>query len=184
MDNKNWKYFYSIISIFAFLIYYNMYQVQFVNGDEVSILSLDNKRPFGITFNPETGNVYVTHQSNNPHKVSVINITDYSTQSFTVGKNPQRPLFNNEDGKLYVPNYRGNSITVIDKFNNTNTIDVGKGPFEMVVNPTNKNLYVTNYFDNTVSVINSSNYEIIKNITVGKGPTGIDYNKEIGRAHV
>ena len=80
-----------------------------------------------------------------------------------------------QSNKVYVANYKGKNVSVIDgtSYNILKTITVGKNPSSIAFNPNDNKVYVANSGDNTVSVIDGTNYKILKTITVGKNPSSI-----------
>jgi len=78
------------------------------------------------------------------------------------------------DGKIYVVNQDGDTISVINPATNTPlaTITVGEFPQAIAITPDRQRAYVTNSFDNTVSVVDIPNNVEIATITVGVFPFG------------
>jgi YVTN family beta-propeller protein len=110
--------------------------------------------PFGMAFNPNNGNMYVTNF--NSDSVSVINpSTNTAVATIPVGSAPFGIAFNPNNGNMYVTNAGGNTVSVINPSTNTfmSTIPVGSAPFGIAFNPNNGNMYVTNAGGKTISVI-------------------------------
>jgi YVTN family beta-propeller protein len=75
----------------------------------------------------------------------------------------------------YIPNFGGNTVSVIDTATNDviHTIVVGNAPNGVALNPKNGHAYVTNRSDNTVSVIDTTAQQVTATIAVGIGPIGV-----------
>jgi YVTN family beta-propeller protein len=110
--------------------------------------------PFGIAFNPNNGNMYMTNF--NSGSVSVVNpSTNTVISTIPVGSAPFGIAFNPNNGNMYVTDAGNNSVSVINPSTNTfvATIPVGSAPFGIAFNPNNGNMYVTNAGGKTISVI-------------------------------
>jgi YVTN family beta-propeller protein len=110
--------------------------------------------PFGIAFNPNNGNMYMTNF--NSDSVSVINpSTNTVISTIPAGPVPFGIAFNPNNGNMYVTNAGNNTVSVINPSTNTfvATIPVGSVPFGIAFNPNNGNMYVTNAGGKTISVI-------------------------------
>ena len=74
--------------------------------------------PFGIAFNPNNGNMYVTNAGGNT--VSVINpSTNTFMSTIPVGSAPFGIAFNPNNGNMYVTNAGGKTISVISPLTTT-----------------------------------------------------------------
>jgi YVTN family beta-propeller protein len=154
--------------------------------------------PFGIAFNPQNGNVYITNFYSNSISVldeatnNVITTIPLETNTYPAGI-----AYNPENGNLYVSNYyaAGSSLTgltpgsvfVIDGSNNTviDTIEVGASPLAIEYNPDNGNLYVTNFYPGTISVINGTTNVVTDTIPAAlQGPIGIEHNPDNGDLYI
>mgnify|MGYP003346187445 FL=1 len=73
----------------------------------------------------------------------------------SVGSGPNGVAVNPSTNTIYVTNYGGNSVSVINGSTNTvtATVSVGSHPLGVAVNPSTNTIYVANYDDNTVSVM-------------------------------
>ena len=92
-----------------------------------------------------------------------------------VGNEPGGIAFDGTN--IYVTNYLGNTVSVIDPATNTvtATINVGNGPAGIAFDGTN--IYVTNFYDNTVSVIDPATKTVVGSpIAVGNAPYGIAFD--------
>lgn len=125
---------------------------------------------------------------NNSNKIEVINMDTWKKMK-TINMPPNaspRYLVDGNNGKAYVTNLYGNSVSVIDLSNIeiTASIAVGANPEEIVVS-VNK-AYVANSGGgngNTISVINLQNDQVVNTIKVGDNPVFIKKDED-GILHV
>src|SRR5690242_2610343 len=77
------------------------------------------------------------------------------TATIRVGRDPVGAAANPKTNTIYVANFGGNRVSVINGRTNTvtATIRVGREPFGVAVNPKTNTIYVAKFFG-TVSVIN------------------------------
>lgn len=146
-------------------------------------------QPSGLAISPDGGTLYVTNSNNNT--LSVINTSTYQvTFVLTVGNNPYGITISPNGSKLYIANVISRTITVVNTATLTidATIAVGIGPVSSCISADGRWVYVTNsdsyggfgsqanFPPGTVSVIDASINQVVKTITVGKGPDGLAFN--------
>ena len=92
---------------------------------------------------------------------------------------------------IYVTNFGGNSVSVIDGATNavTATIGVGSSPYEVAVNPITNLIYVTTQLNSdqpgySVSVIDGATNTVTATIRVGSGPYGVAVNSTTNLIYV
>jgi YVTN family beta-propeller protein len=76
----------------------------------------------------------------------------------------------------YIPNYGGDSVTVLDTATNTvtATVPVGSNPYAVAVSPDGSTVYVTNSNGVTsISVINATSNTVTATVRVGALPMGV-----------
>jgi YVTN family beta-propeller protein len=79
------------------------------------------------------------------------------TATLGVGGTPSTIAVNPVTNKIYVANFSGNTVSVIDGASNTiATINVGMGPSAEAVNTITNKIYVANFTDNSVTVIDGA----------------------------
>src|ERR1017187_8388280 len=62
------------------------------------------------------------------------------------GGTPIAAAANRATNQIYVANYTGNNVTVIDgATNSTTTVTAGQSPFDVRVNPLTNKIYVSNF---------------------------------------
>jgi YVTN family beta-propeller protein len=118
------------------------------------------KGPTGISFDPTTHNhnLYITNTLNGT--VSVINSSTRKVigEPIQVGKGPTGISFDPKTKMVYVANFDGDSVSVIDSKTNNKieTLKVGKGPNSIAIDNNTHDVYVTNLRSNTISVVKNS----------------------------
>ncbi len=124
---------------------------------------------------------------NNSNKIEVISTNTWKsirTIDMPAGSSPRHAAYS--DGKLYVTNLFGNSVSVIDAetFQIESSITVGANPEEIFI--TNGKAFVANSgfgSGHTVSVIDLSAKQVTGTITVGDNPNAFIQDTE-GDLHV
>lgn len=120
------------------------------------------------------GKAYISNADSS--SISVINLSDLSTNTITLGTTEPESLliYPGSDGNtyLYVACQGGNTvycINISDTSYPQTSITVGGRPFTMMKR--NNYIYVTNFGGNTVSVIDANTKSVVQTITVGNGPS-------------
>jgi YVTN family beta-propeller protein len=93
-----------------------------------------------------------------------------------VGRTPDALAVTPDGSRVYVANFGGSTVSVIDTATNTviATITVGSGPGGVAVTPDGSRLYITNSGNETVSVIDTTTNTVIGSpIRVGPIPAGV-----------
>jgi YVTN family beta-propeller protein len=103
-----------------------------------------------------------------------------------VGEGPDGVAVNSVGTRVYVANFKSNTVSVIDTATNRAiaTIPVGSQPSGLTVNLAGTYLYVANNAGNTVSVVNTATNTVIATIPVGDTPQGISVNPVGTRVYV
>ena len=109
-----------------------------------------------------------------------------SSPTISVGSHPHGVAVNPSTNTVYVTNYSGHSVSVINGSNNhvRSTVTVGTNPIGVAVNPSTNTVYVTNVFGDSVSVINGSNNHVKSTVTVGTHPHGVAVNPSTNTVYV
>ncbi len=141
--------------------------------------------PHSVAINPAAGIAYISRSMFSSY-VDVISLATFSRiASITVGRSPQG-LAVSPDGKyLYVANFGGGAISVIDTSTNKviSSISIGS-PRNIAVSPDGKTLYVTNYNSGTISVIDAALLTVTHTVNVGIHPNGIAADSKGTRLYV
>lgn len=82
--------------------------------------------------------------------------------------------------RVYITNFGGETISVIDTEKNTKIADIKTGakPHGVAISPDGKHVFVSNEGDNTVSVVNPSTNKVIKQINVGGSPNQLAVTRD------
>src|SRR2546430_275268 len=80
-----------------------------------------------------------------------------ATATVAAGANPYAVAVNPVTNKIYVANFNGNDVTVIDgATNSTGTVPAGPHPYAVAVNAVTNKVYVANERDSSVTVIDGA----------------------------
>lgn len=107
----------------------------------------------GIAVHPLTGEIYLCNEAN--HEIWVLDERDFSLeQVIAVGSHPHTCVFGADQRHLYVSNWGGRSISVVDteSARRLHDLTVGVRPNDMALSPDGR-LFVACSGDNTVHVI-------------------------------
>ncbi len=138
------------------------------------------------------GVVFIAYLAYLPAPMAGTPLIGQGQRIIAVGSGPVDLAVNPTTNRIYVTNFRNDTISVINgttnKIDDSISID-GSGfksaPYGIAVNPTTGNVYVANYEDNTTSVIDGKTNTVIANNTpVGINPQSIDVNPTTGNVYV
>ena len=191
--------------IFAIAIVIIIYPTMFPGYEEINSfknIKVDHK-PYILTVNSANGDIYLSNRDSDT--LTILNgKTNQKDRDIRIGNEPADIEVDPNKNILYVTHPSDGKISVINlkKINlkedkPANIIQTGLSPLFIALNSDNSKLYVSNFFQNTVSVINldlqqygrsvvkleEKNYSI-KNITVGGGPTDIEFNSDLNAIYV
>ncbi len=128
--------------------------------------------PFGMAFDPYTGNMYVADYGNN--LIFVLSSSQQILTYISVGQNPYGLAFDSSNKMLYVTDYDSNgfisgspqqyNVSVVNTMNNTlvTNIQMQKAPEGILYDPMNGLIYVSNYVSGNVSVISPLTNTVIQ----------------------
>ncbi|HYA10686.1 MAG TPA: hypothetical protein VEH10_03315 [Thermoplasmata archaeon] len=110
------------------------------------------------------------------------NASSSATSSTPVGASPGTPLYDPENGDVYVPNAGSASVSVLSGTTDQvlTTIAVGSGPGTPVLDPANGEVYVANFASANVSVIDGTTNLVLTSVPVGTGPCTPVYDRRSG----
>jgi YVTN family beta-propeller protein len=104
--------------------------------------------------------------------------------SVPTGTTPARIAVNQVTNKIYVTNFNGASVTVINGADNTVTnIPVGETPTNIAVNYVTNKIYIVNQDSDSVTVIDGVTNQTVT-IPVGSQPAGIAVNTVTNKIYV
>lgn len=137
--------------------------------------------PRGVAVDPTGGYAFVANSGDNT--VSKISISGRNiVDTITVADEPwgvaARFDEQNDSPVVYVACYLDDSVTVIEKDNQTTIINVGDGPIGLAVTPDGSDVYVANNNDDTVSIIDTFTNTVIDTVSVGNAPWGVAIGAE------
>lgn len=124
-----------------------------------SVPAPENSFISGIAVHPQTGVIYALNESFN--QLYVLDPTDFKLQAaVNTGDNPHSCRFGEDGRHLYISNWGGKSVTVIDTKTNGHVRDirVGVRPNDMALAPDGR-LFVACAGDNSVHVIQTRSVE-------------------------
>jgi YVTN family beta-propeller protein len=109
-----------------------------------------------IAANPQTGKVYAADSRSGV--VTIFNSRTNSVSHVRVGAMPIALAVNSAANRIYVANFRGASLSVIDGVGDSvvATLPVGERPYAVAVNPATNKIYVSNQFSDTVRIIDGA----------------------------
>jgi YVTN family beta-propeller protein len=104
----------------------------------------------------------------------------------TVGFFPAGVAVSPDGSRVYVANFGGNSVSVINTSNNTvvATVTGVPSPYGVAVSPDGSRVYVGNQSGNSVSVINTSNNTVVATVTGLDRPAGVVVSPDGSRVYV
>jgi YVTN family beta-propeller protein len=147
--------------------------------------------PLGIAVHPDGRRAYFAFADSTSSGLDVIREFDTAAMTPTatiipVGPRPTGVAVTPDGAKVYVSNYLGNSVSVIDASTNlvTTTVAIGLGPAGLAVSPDNFRVYVVNNLGNTVGVIDVALDTVVGTVTVGSSPQSIAISPDGARAYV
>jgi len=113
----------------------------------------------GLTVHPKTGRLYVCNEAN--HEIWVLNPTTLAREAtIPVGEHPHSCIFGADGRHLYVSNWGGRSVSVVDTQKNRRVRDIAVGirPNDLALSKDGR-LFVACSGDNTVHVIQTKALE-------------------------
>jgi YVTN family beta-propeller protein len=110
-------------------------------------------------------------------QLNIVDTANYQvvkTLDLPVGSRPMRVRVA-PDGKIYVSNGRGGTLSVFDghSYEPLDTINVGTRPWGIVISPDGKRLYSANGPSNDVSVVDLTTDKEIARVKAGSSPWGV-----------
>jgi len=106
--------------------------------------------------------------------------------SLRVGYHPQGVAVTPDGTKVYVTNYGGSDVSVVDTATKTvtGTITVGSYPYDVAITPDGTTAYVTNHGSASVSIIDTATDTVTGTITPGDYPAGVAISPNGTRLYV
>ena len=105
-------------------------------------------------------------------------------KNLATGNNPRSLAVNPVTNKIYIANYSGNNVTVIDGATNaTTTVATGTTPSAVAVNPLTNKIYVVNNGSNNVTVIDGAT-NATSTVPVATYPTAVAVNPVTNKIYI
>src|SRR5262249_10901175 len=105
-------------------------------------------------------------------------------QTVPTGPHPTAVAVNTVTNKIYVANFTGNSVTVIDGATNTTaTVPAGALPFALAVNEVTNKIYIVNQSSNDVTIIDGATNNATS-VTIGPFPNAVAVNSVTNKVYV
>ena len=147
--------------------------------------------PLGVAVHPDGRRAYFAFADTTSSGLDEVRVFDTvalapTAPPIAVGARPTAVAVTPDGAKVYVSNYLGNSVSVIDAATNTVTtsVAVGLAPAGIAVSPDGTQVYVVNQGLNSVDVINVALDSVIDSLSVGNGPESIAISSDGQRAYV
>jgi YVTN family beta-propeller protein len=139
--------------------------------------------PAGLSVSPDGQKLYVA--DNLGDRMSAIDLTTGNVTTIPVGHNPYTTMVSKDGNTVYVSNWGGTTVSVVDVSGATpvvtETIQVGTHPNAMLLNPVANELYVANADSDSITVIDTTTNRVNRTIDlrpfpnspVGASPNGL-----------
>jgi YVTN family beta-propeller protein len=123
-----------------------------------------------VAVSPDGRFAYVANSATS--MVNVIDTSTYAVTNIATPAGPRRLLFTPSGDRLFVADYDGASVSVIDTATQTliTNVTVGIKPRGLAIKPDGSEIYVTNEGAGTVSVISNATLTVLKTTRVGNQP--------------
>ncbi|WP_339490410.1 beta-propeller fold lactonase family protein, partial [Pseudomonas sp. RL_5y_Pfl2_70] len=122
----------------------------------------------------------------NPTYSNVRTLNVFHSATIPVGNEPGGIVAHPDGSFVYVCNFKGDSVSVIDTASQTviKTLSVGGEPPCIAVHPNGRFLYVTTSSPSSVKVIDTLSQTVITTITVGYTASGVAFHPDGSRVYV
>jgi len=127
-----------------------------------------------MVVNSATNGIYVLGQS-----LYLINGADNTVQPVLGYRSASAPVamaINNATGRVYVPDYTRNVVSVVHDQYSIGEVGVGTNPFAIATNELTNRVYVANLNSGTVSIINGATNSLITSVATGASPWAVAVN--------
>lgn len=144
--------------------------------DVVANTKLPGSYPHGLFYDQEKQRLYVANEQSDD--IDVVGLPEFThITSVQVGEFP--PDVTATIDKILVANFKGDSVTVVDRTTLKVTQNVGsKSATHFARSLDGQFVYVTNWDEDTVSVIDVSSVKIANVIAVGKRPNHLTFSRD------
>lgn len=145
-------------------------------------IALD-KAPAALAIGPRDGLAYVTHADLG--KISVVDLDARRVvRSIDVDGSPFG-IAAGRDGRLFVGDWNGAHVTVIDAAGGgrKQNVDVGRAPAHLLLSPDERLLFVANRESDSVSVVRTGDLKVEAEIAVGRAPFALALSPDGSRLY-
>jgi hypothetical protein len=96
------------------------------------------------------------------------------------------PLYDPATGDLYVAEFGGTNLTVLDPANNTTvgTLPIGSGGGAVVLDPTTGDLWVANLFSGNLTEVDPATGHVVRSVAIGDDPGTPAFDPSSGALYV
>lgn len=169
----------------AFLISYEDPSLTIVDADrKARHENLDLSHAWGLAVDEQRGIVYVTEIGKNT--LVAYHEESGKTETASTGSMPDAVAVDEAADRIYVANYAGDSVSVLDgaTLKPIATIDVGHHPQALAVDSKRHRVFVANIHSNNVTVIDGVGKRVLATVDGGRNPYAVAVDQESGRAYV
>ena len=140
--------------------------------------------PWGLAVDEQRGIVYVTEIGKN--RLIAYHEEDGRTDRIPTGAMPDAVVIDETANRIYVANYVGDSVTVIDgaTMKPVATIAAGHHPQALAVDGKRHRIFVANTHSNDATVIDGATNRALGTIPAGTNPYAVAIEPESGDAYV
>jgi YVTN family beta-propeller protein len=125
--------------------------------------------------------LYVTHVQD--ASMEAINVETHATQAIATGAMPCALAVDADHNELYVANYAGSSISIVDARAGTTvaTVIVGGHPQAIAVDTERRLLYVADAQDNSVSIVDVKRRRVFRKLKINGRPYALSVDSRTHR---
>lgn len=169
----------------AFFISYEDPQLLIVDaGENAHHADLGLSHPWGLAVDERRGIVYITEIGNDT--LVAYHEESGKTATTATGAMPDAVAIDEGANRIYVANYVGDSVTVLDgaTLKPLATIAAGHHPQALAVDDRRHRVFVANTHSNNVTVIDGASDRVLATLPGGMNPYAVAVDGESGRAYV
>jgi YVTN family beta-propeller protein len=153
----------------AYLLAYEGGNLTVLEGPQHALRKEEaGKHAWGMALNEATHTLYVARLGTG----DVIALHGTSSSIFPAGHTPCAVAVNPRTNTVYVANYVGRNVTILDAATGraTATIPVGEHPQALAVDVQRNLVYVADTYSNTVTIIDGESRKAVATLPAGKAP--------------
>ncbi len=141
--------------------------------------------PFGVAYDPATGDVFVTNSGTNNVSVLYGNLSAPIAEIFT-DIAPMGVAYDPANGFVYVANSGSDNVSVINgtTLSVVGAVEVGDDPIGVAVNASTGDVYVADSGSDAVTTISGVSNSVVASVGVGTAPYGVVVDNATGDVYV